>query len=355
MEIMEKQRNGTRQQKMNSTHTDTPARLTLGVLLPHTKLYGGVKRFLELGNSFVKAGHDFIVFTPDALAPHWFDFHGRMAAFADLGSYDLDALWTTTVRYMGMVLNSNARHKIFYHVRKSEKIKALARNPEVEIYACSSNVYDYDLRHFKRQAVKAFGGVDTGNYAPRTDYSHDPSRPFVVMAYGRLAESVKGTKYVVRACERLYARGVNVKLLLYDTPTSAKAAAKIEDFSCRCPHEFVLNHPFERNSELFGRADIFVSAENPRYSGWNNTVAEAMACGVPVVSTKAGTDDLLIDNVTGLLTPRRSKAISRRILRLHDDPQMRQRLGQNARAHICRFDWDTLAATITKIIQNTDK
>ena len=39
--------------------------MNLGVLLPHTKLYGGVKRFLELGNIFVTKGHRFIVFTPD--------------------------------------------------------------------------------------------------------------------------------------------------------------------------------------------------------------------------------------------------------------------------------------------------
>ena len=41
--------------------------MKLGVLLPHTKLYGGVKRFLELGNIFVEKGHDFYVFTPDGL------------------------------------------------------------------------------------------------------------------------------------------------------------------------------------------------------------------------------------------------------------------------------------------------
>ncbi len=338
---------------MNVIHPDpSTKKLTLGVLLPHTKLYGGVKRFLELGNSFVKTGHDFIVFTPDGIAPYWIEYHGRMATFDDLPYYNLDALWTTTVRYMGMVLNSNARHKIFYHVRKSEKIKSLTRNPQVEIYACSSNIYDYDLHHYGRQAVKAFGGVNMANYAPRTDYSITSDRPLTVIAYGRLAERVKGTKYVVRACERLHAQGLNIKLLLYDTPTGDKAAEKIEQFSCKCPYEFILNHPFDRNSELFARADIFVSAENPRYSGWNNTVAEAMACGLPVVSTKAGTNDLIIDQETGLLSPRRSKALARRILRLSQDQTLRSSLGLNARQHIQQFDWDILAASIASILQN---
>ena len=34
----------------------------LGVILPHTKLYGGVKRFLELGNIFIELGHTFTVY-----------------------------------------------------------------------------------------------------------------------------------------------------------------------------------------------------------------------------------------------------------------------------------------------------
>ena len=91
--------------------------MNLGVLLPHTKLYGGVKRFLELGNIFVTKGHRFIVFTPDGKAPDWFQYKGEMATFDALSNYQMDALWTTTVEYMPIVLASNAKHKIFYHVR----------------------------------------------------------------------------------------------------------------------------------------------------------------------------------------------------------------------------------------------
>lgn len=113
--------------------------MKLGVLLPHTKLYGGVKRFLELGNIFVEKGHDFCVFTPDGKAPDWFNYKGRMATFGEVAAAELDALWTTTPDYMPMVLHSKARHKIFYHVRIKERLKDIMRNPDVEIFACSSN------------------------------------------------------------------------------------------------------------------------------------------------------------------------------------------------------------------------
>lgn len=320
--------------------------MNIGVLLPHTRLYGGVKRFLELGNIFVEKGHNFFVFTPDGKGPEWFDYKGQMMTFDDIARHPLDALFTTTVAYVPMLLQSGARHKIFYHVRIKEPLREVVRHPEMEIYACSTNVYRHDLKHYGRKAFMAVGGVTVRNYKPKSDYSVSSDRPFVVMGYGRIAERVKGTKYVVKACERLYRKGYNIKLLLFDTALNADWQKKLDAFTCRCPFEFVKNHPFDRNSELFNRADCFVSAENPKYSGWNNTVAEAMACALPVVSTKAGTDDLLVDGENGLRSARWVFCFERHIARLYHDEQLRRQLGTAAREHIKRFDWEVVAESI---------
>jgi glycosyltransferase involved in cell wall biosynthesis len=319
--------------------------MKLAVILPHTKLYGGVKRFLELGNYFVEKGHVFCVYTPDGEAPDWFRFKGRMSTFSQLPNAELDALWTTTTRFVSLMLSSRARHKIFYHVRIKENLREVLRHPEIEIYACSSNVYRYDLNHYGRKAFLAAGGVNVAAYQPKSDYSCE-QRPFVVMAYGRIAERVKGTKYVVKACERLYRKGYDVKLLLFDTALSPEWQRKLDAFDCLCPFDFVQNHPFERNSELFNRADCFVSAENPHYSGWNNTVAEAMACALPVISTKAGTDDLLVDGVNGIRSARWVFCFERHIKELYRDEALRQRLGMAAREHVKQFDWSLLAHRI---------
>ena len=320
--------------------------MRLGVLLPHTKLYGGVKRFLELGNIFVDKGHEFTVYTPDATPPDWFAYKGRMATFEQAASDELDALWTPITAFVPMMAASAARHKIFYHVRIKENLSEVLRYPNIELFACSTNVYEHDVRRSPRKPFLAVGGVKTTNYQAKTDYSFDGGRPFVVMGYGRLAERVKGTKYVVKACERLYRKGYSIKLLLFDTALSEQWQQKLDAFTCKCPFEFVQNHPFERNSELFNRADCFVSAENPRYSGWNNTVAEAMACGLPVVSTSAGTKDLLTDGVNGLLSARWVFCFERHIARLYHDEELRRRLGIAARRHIEQFDWNILADRI---------
>lgn len=328
--------------------------MKLGVILPHTKLYGGVKRFLELGNIFVEKGHDVCLFTPDAVAPTWFNFKGRMDTFDALAGAELDAIWTTTTSYVPMMLTTKARHKIYYHVRIREQLRDIMRNPEVELFACSTNVYDYDLRHYRRKAFLAVGGVNLKNYQAKRSYAVEDGRPFIVMGYGRIAERVKGTKYVVKACEHLYRQGYNIRLLLFDTAQDEKWQQKLDAFSCRCPFDFVQNHPFERNSELFNRADCFVSAENPHYSGWNNTVAEAMACALPVVSTDAGTKDLLVDGENGIRSSRWVWSFERHIANLYHNEELRQRLGQAARRHIGQFDWQLLADRILDHL-STDK
>lgn len=319
----------------------------LGVILPHTKLYGGVKRFLELGNIFIESGHTFTVYTVEGKAPSWYDFKGETKTFADLKKDDIDALFTTEVKFLEQLTTAHAKRKILYHVRMTEKIRKAFKYPDIEFFACSTNIYLYDKKKYGIEPFKALGGVNVENYQEKTDYSVK-GRPFCVMAYGRLAERVKGTKYVVKACEELYKKGYNIKLLLFDTAISEKAQKLIDNFSADVPFEFIQNHPFDKNSELFNQADVFIAAE--KHAGWSNTVAEAMACALPVIATKAGTYDLLMDGITGLRTLRYSFLIRRKLKALIENEELRTRLGKAARKNVENFDWHVLARNIEQYL-----
>ncbi|HPI70626.1 MAG TPA: hypothetical protein PLF99_04825 [Tenuifilaceae bacterium] len=61
--------------------------MVIGTILPDTKLYGGVKRFLELGNLFEKKGHSAIIYTPLGIPPSWFDYRGKVKTFESLLNY----------------------------------------------------------------------------------------------------------------------------------------------------------------------------------------------------------------------------------------------------------------------------
>lgn len=324
--------------------------MNLGVILPHTKLYGGVKRFLEMGNIFINLGHHFTVYTIDGEAPTWFDFKGKTKSFELLQSDEIDVLFTTETKFLKELIDANTKRRIFYHVRITENLHPILKHKNIEIFACSSNIYLHDKKKYGIEAFKALGGINTANYHPKTDYNVS-ERPFCIMAYGRLVERIKGTKYIINACEKLYQKGYNIRLLLFDTAVNEKAQNLIDNFKTSVPFDFIQNHPFDKNTELFNQADIFVAAE--RHAGWSNTVCEAMACALPIIATQAGTKDLLIDKETGLLTRRYRFLIRKKIQKLIENEELRQTIGQNAYKHVQQFDWNMLVKNILNYLMET--
>lgn len=320
--------------------------MNFGVILPHTKLYGGVKRFFEMGDVFIRRGLPFFVFTPDGEAPAWYTGAVSTVRLQDISNYQLQALFITEMQFLNALLNAPAARKILYFVRPSDNLRLLKKFPQVEVFANSSNSYEEAKSAYKIEAFKAYGGINTVTYYPKEIVPKKAEEPFTILTYGRLAERKKGTRLVVKACEKLYRKGYNIKLILFDTPVNEKAKAAIEKFTARVPHEFVLNHPVQKNVELYHRADVFVSAE--KKAGHSNTTAEAMASGIPVIATSSGTKDFLIHQGTGLVVSRWSWKIARALLLMINDFELRKRLAASGRKKIEEYNWDNLAEKVIR-------
>ena len=315
-----------------------------GAILPHTHLYGGVKRFIELGRIFNGAGHSFTLYTPHGIAPNWTRNDVRVATFDDLEKEYNDMLFVTDRKFKKILLKAKARYKIFYHVSLHHKARKMIRDKRFHVFACSSNVVRYDKLFFSRVPFLAAGGIDPDQFYPKQNVSFEKKDEFTILVYGRIHERVKGTRLVVKACEKLYKKYPFIRLVLFDTPVNSSMSMAIENFNTHVPFQFITNHPVEENAALFHQADIFVAAE--KGAGWANTVAEAMACGIPVVATRSGTADILIDGVTGIRVRREVNSIARGIRKLIKSPELRERMALNGRRHIEKFTWQILAGKI---------
>lgn len=322
--------------------------LTLGVILPHTKLFGGVKRFFEIGNILVRKGHAFTIFTPDGRGPDWFDFHGSVVALENIRDFAFDALFITEPEYLSHLKDARTALRIFYAVLQRRYIKKVMAKPGLMVMANSGSLYRYLGGEKKKNLVKCIGGIDADKFKFAGRPPKKESEPFVVLAYGRFYRRKKGTSLVVKACEHLYRSGYNLRLLLFDTPVDEQARKKVERFTCKAPFEFFIDHPVAQMAALYHKADLFVSAE--RNAGWSNTCAEAMACGVPVIATPSGTRDFLIDGETGLVVWRHPWFIQRAMRKLMADEALRARLAVNAREKIEAFSWKRLAANIEEVV-----
>ena len=84
---------------------------------------------------------------------------------------------------------------------------------------------------------------------------------------------------------------------------------------------------------FYGAADVFVLPT--LYDPFPNAVLEAMACGLPVItSTKSGAAPLVAERDAGLVLPSRDVAGLAAHMRTLADPATRARMGANARATV---------------------
>jgi D-inositol-3-phosphate glycosyltransferase len=81
------------------------------------------------------------------------------------------------------------------------------------------------------------------------------------------------------------------------------------------------------------------------YESFGMVAVEAMACGVPVIASKAGGLMYTIqDGLTGLLFPANSpSALAEKLCHLLDEPETRDAMGENARCWAQRFSWANIA------------
>lgn len=103
----------------------------------------------------------------------------------------------------------------------------------------------------------------------------------------------------------------------------------------------------------FQRADIFVL---PSYAeGMSIAVIEALAAGLPIISTTVGgTPELVTDGVTGfLVAPGDVSALAHRLAQLLGDAALRQRLGANAQHSASHYDLNLVLARLGAELRQT--
>jgi len=89
--------------------------------------------------------------------------------------------------------------------------------------------------------------------------------------------------------------------------------------------------------------------------GFPNTILEANACGVPVITVDAfnnGGRAIVEDGETGYVTDLRSNAIADRIVEIVSDQVLRARLGDAAREYGAAHDWDVIVDQTEEVYLN---
>ena len=167
-----------------------------------------------------------------------------------------------------------------------------------------------------------------------------PPRPSAVVAVGRLVEK-KGFDTLLRAWPEVVRALPGARLrIVGDGPCAARLRHLAESLGGRdAPIDFAGALSEEDALRAIAASDLFVLPSrrlaNGDRDGIPNAVLEAMALGVPVVTTNAGAaGEAVTDNVSGLLLPSPATpgALASAIVRLARDDALRATLARNAAA-----------------------
>jgi hypothetical protein len=184
------------------------------------------------------------------------------------------------------------------------------------------------------------GAVDTRLFAPRR-YKGLPSsaEPFLIGG-----QAPKNPLPLIEAVRQLDAR---VELRLFGAPGNLAeiAADLVQDGRLR------LTGPLDELGMIrfYDDLDCIVHAEE--FAGWANMGAEALACGVPLICTTAGTLAFAEHEQTALVLPEPSPgAILSTLDRLRSDPDLVRGLSSRGRARILDFSWEDYTTELLNLV-----
>ena len=316
--------------------------MRIATFLPHVGVFGGVRRFLELGNSWVAMGHDVTLFHPGGEAPGWLPYAGRVRPLAEAAETESDLAITADPHTLAAFAAMRSPIHLYYCVIEGDPgVREALAVPDIRLAANSGALRRALSRRTGRDVLDGVGGIRLEQFHP------DPARraagPLRVLVNGRRSRPKKGTDLVLAALRGL--RGVPAwEAVLFDTVDAHNRQDPRDGAPLPNGARFVMNPSQAELVALYQSSHVFVAAE--RKAGWCNTALEAMACGCTVVCTPSGTRDFARDGVNALVTWRHPWFLGRALRRALADASLRDRLSAAALAGVPDWSWDRLAARL---------
>ncbi|MDI6720636.1 MAG: glycosyltransferase family 4 protein [Methanomicrobiales archaeon] len=191
-----------------------------------------------------------------------------------------------------------------------------------------------------------YNGIDTSEFTVRE--KRNDGR-FIVLTVARLIprkgidDLIRAVPEILEKCPDLLVRIIgegNLESELRDLAKKLGVAGHI-DFLGYIPHDELPGY--------YATSDVFVLPS--RNEGMSNTILEAMAAGLPIITTDTGGTQELISGNGQIIPQERPDAIAAAILQYISDSQMCQDHGNQSRVLSEFLDWKQVAEQYIKFYQ----
>lgn len=198
-------------------------------------------------------------------------------------------------------------------------------------------------RDFGRPAADidlVYNGIDTSVFRPHAEIRREPMR---LMATASADAPLKGLRFLLQAYASLLSHYPELELLIVGRPQSGgDTEALLKRLGLETRVQFVSGISTGELVRYYAAATIAVVPS--LYEGFGLPAGEAMACGVPLISTDGGALVEIVGDAGVVVPAADSQALADAIASLLEDPERRAALADAGRQRIVdTFSW-TLCA-----------
>ena len=193
-----------------------------------------------------------------------------------------------------------------------------------------------------------YNGIDTDAFRPEPAIARNP---WQLITTASADQPLKGTQHLIPAFARLVRAFPKLRLVFIGRPKPGGETEKlINRHGIKDRIRFVHGIPPEEIRHLYASSAIAVVPSE--YEGFGLPAGEAMACGVPVVSTDGGALPEVVGDAAEVVPAGDPQALGDAIAGLLNNDGARERLGRLGRQRIIeRFSWQRAAEQMTELYQ----
>ena len=246
---------------------------------------------------------------------------------------------------------------LYFSWRFKKAISRLVLKNANVVIALTENMKNDMQKIYNREIIVIPNGIDVEKFTVPLDKETIRKRlgindsDKVIIFVGNL-RPVKGVEFLVRAMNVVIQKDVNAKLILVgDGQQQDYLRRMVAELHIERYVTFTGEVPNDEVFEYLAASDIFVL---PSLSeGFSIASLEAMACGLPIIATRVGVLQEIIENgVNGfLIKTGEPRQISEKVLKLLGDEYLRGRISENNKKKVKDYDWTGIVQRLEESYQ----
>lgn len=208
------------------------------------------------------------------------------------------------------------------------------------VIANSQGLKDLALKTMPGEIGIIYNGIDIEQFKPQKKEPHDK---FIIINTSRLTPR-KGIKYLILAAKQLTKRDKKLKIILAGEGNEKRDLEILtEKLGIAESIQFTGSVNHDKISEFYNQADVFVLTS--LNEGMSNAMLEALASGLPIITTlTGGAQELVQEGVNGFfIKTKDSKDLAKKMERILSNPELCEKMGEESRKIAEKMSWKNVA------------